>query len=46
MGYRGREGKRVDAVRPVTRVGDKKAEHTVLTIAQAKALIEQPDTPQ
>ena len=46
MGYRGREGKRVGAGRPVTRVGDKKAEHTVLTIAQAKALIEQPDTPQ
>lgn len=46
MGYRGREGKRVDAQRPVTRVGDKKAEHTALTIVQAKALIEQPDTPQ
>src|SRR6266496_5136231 len=46
IGYRGREGKRVDAQRPVTRVGDKKAGHTSLTIAQAKALIEQPDTPQ
>src|SRR5712692_10405877 len=46
MGYRGREGKRVDAKRPVTRLGDKKAEHTALTITQAKALIDQPDTPQ
>lgn len=46
MGYRGREGKRIDAKRPVTRVGDKKAEHTPLSVAQAKALIDQPDTPQ
>ena len=46
MGYRGREGKRVDAKRPITRVGDKKAEHTPLSVAQAKALIDQPDTPQ
>jgi integrase len=46
MGYRGREGKRVDASRPVTRVGDKKAEHTALMVGEAQALIQQPDTPQ
>jgi integrase len=46
MGYRGREGKRIDAARPVTRVGDKKAEPTPLTVAQAQALVKQPDTPQ
>jgi len=46
MGYRGREGKRIDATRPVSRVGEKKAEPTRLSIAQAKALINQPDTPQ
>jgi integrase len=46
MGYRGREGKRIDAARSVTRVSDKKAEPTPLTIEQAQALIKQPDTPQ
>ncbi len=46
MGYRGREGKRIDAKRPITRVGDKKAEHTPLSVAQARELIKQPDTPQ
>lgn len=46
MGYRGREGKRIDAQRPITRVGDKKAEHTPLSVAQAQALAKQPDTPQ
>lgn len=46
MGYRGREGKRIDAKRPITRVGDKKAEHTPLSVAQAQELIKQPDTPQ
>jgi integrase len=46
MGYRGREGKRIDAQCPVTRVGDKKAEPTALSVAQANALIEQSDTPQ
>ncbi|HEY4389548.1 MAG TPA: site-specific integrase [Ktedonobacteraceae bacterium] len=46
MGYRGSEGKRIDALRPVTRIGDKKAKPTMLSISQAKALIEQPDTPQ
>jgi len=46
MGYRGREGKRIDVKRPVTRVGNKKAEHTPLSVEQAKGLINQPDTPQ
>ncbi len=46
MGYRGREGKRLDATRPVTRVGAKKAKWTQLTIAQAHELLDQPDTPQ
>jgi integrase len=46
MGYRGREGKRIDATRPVSRVGEKKAEPTRLSIAQVKALINQPKTPQ
>ncbi len=46
MGYRGREGKRIDARRPIARVGDKKAEHTALSVTQARALITQPDTPQ
>ena len=46
MGYRGREGKRIDAKRPVTRSGDKKAEHTALTVKEAQALIAQPDMPQ
>ena len=46
MGYRGREGKRIDAKRPITRVGDKKAEHTPLSISQAQELINQPETPQ
>ncbi len=45
-GYRGREGKRIDATRPVSRVGEKKAEPTRLSIAQVKALVKQPDTPQ
>ncbi len=46
MGYQGREGRRIDAKRPVTRVGAKKDEQTHFTVAQAKALINQPDTPQ
>ncbi len=46
MGYRGREGKRLDAKRPVTRLGDKKAQPTALNVTQAKALINQPNTPQ
>lgn len=46
MGYRGHEGKRIDDTRPITRLGDKKASPTALTVAQAQALIRQPDTPQ
>lgn len=46
MSYRGREGKRIDAARAVSRVGEKKAEPTTLSVAQARALITQPDTPQ
>lgn len=45
-GYRAREGRRIDAQRPVTRRGEKKAQWTELSIAQAQTLIEQPDTPQ
>ena len=45
-GYRGREGRRVDAQRKVTRVGAKKAQWTQLTVAQAQELLNQPDTPQ
>ncbi len=46
MGYRGQEGRRIDAQRPKTRVGAKKAHPTDLTVAQARALTAQPDTPQ
>jgi len=46
MGYRGQEGRRIDAQRARTRIGAKKAQPTNLSIAQARALIEQPDTPQ
>ncbi len=46
MGYRGQEGTRIDAQRAKTRVGAKKSHPTDLTVAQARALIEQPDTPQ
>ncbi len=45
-GYRGREGRRIDAQRPITRLGEKKAQCTNLTIQQAQTLIDQPDTPQ
>src|SRR5215469_14153238 len=46
MGYRGQEGRRIDAQREKSRVGAKKAQPTNLSVAQARALIEQPDTPQ
>lgn len=46
QGYGGKEAKRVDERRPVTRVGAKKAEHVAITAAQAKQLKTQPDTPQ
>ena len=45
-GYRGREGRRIDEKRAVHRVGAKKANWTSLTVEQAHALINQPDTPQ
>lgn len=45
-GYAGKEGKRVDEKREVTRIGHKKAQHVSLTHDQAKALKTQPDTPQ
>lgn len=41
------EGKRIDQARPTKRRGHKKAEHTGITLDQARALKrEQPDTPQ
>lgn len=46
QGYRGREGRRIDAQRPVTRVGAKKAQWTSLSLEQARELLNQPDTPQ
>lgn len=46
MGYRGCQGKRIDAKHPITRIGDKKAEHTPLSISQAQELLNQPNTPQ
>jgi integrase len=46
IGYRGREGRRIDNAREVVRVGAKKAETTWLTLEQARQLIDQPDTPQ
>lgn len=45
-GYRHNEGKHVDALRPVTRTGAKKAEPVPMTPAAAAALRKQPDTPQ
>ena len=45
-GYAGKESKRIDEKREVSRVGHKKAQHTSITTAQAAALKTQPDTPQ
>ena len=45
-GYRNKEGRNVDQTRPVTRQGQKKALPVELTAAQARALKQQPDTPQ
>lgn len=45
-GYSGKEGRRIDERRDVTRTGTKKAQHVTLTPEQAKALRTQPDTPQ
>lgn len=45
-GYGGKEAKRINEGRDVTRVGSKKAEHISLTDDQVKALKTQPNTPQ
>lgn len=45
-GYSVKEAKRLDASREQTRAGHKKAQHTPITTAQARALKSQPDTPQ
>ena len=45
-GYAGKEAKRIDERREVTRVGHKKAKWVSLTVDQAKALKTNPDTPQ
>ena len=45
-GYGGQEAKRINQQRETTRVGNKKAAHVALTVEQAKALKNQPDTPQ
>ena len=45
-GYHGRGAKEVDQKRPQRRTGYKKAQHTPISDAQAKALKSQPDTSQ
>jgi integrase len=45
-GYSRKEGKRVDQRRPQARVGAKKAANVSLTREQARALLDQPNTPQ
>lgn len=45
-GYSRKDAKRIDDRRETTRRGDKKAQHVSLTPDQAKALKNQPDTPQ
>lgn len=45
-GFGGKEAKRVDERRTKTRLGAKKAEHIHIESEQAKALKNQPDTPQ
>ncbi|MBI3960251.1 MAG: site-specific integrase [Chloroflexi bacterium] len=45
-GYGGKEGKRIDERRDVTRVGGKKENHVTLTVEQVKELKTQPDTAQ
>jgi integrase len=46
QGFGGKEAKRMDERRRVTRVGAKKARHVTIAPAQAKTLKAQPDTPQ
>ena len=45
-GYGGKEAKRVDERRDVTRIGSKKENHIPLTVEQVKELKAQPDTAQ
>lgn len=45
-GYSQKEGKRLNERREITRRGDKKAQHVSITVAQARLLKDQPDTPQ
>lgn len=45
-GYSRKEGKRVDQRRERTRVGEKKSANVSLNRQQARALLQQPDTPQ
>lgn len=45
-GYADKEAKRIDEKRPVTRIGDKKAQHVPISDEQAKQLKTHPDTPQ
>ncbi|MBX3057449.1 MAG: site-specific integrase, partial [Anaerolineae bacterium] len=46
QGYGGKEAKRIDERRPVTRIGHKKGAHVPLTAVQARQLKTYPDTPQ
>lgn len=46
QGYGGKEARRIDERRPVTRIGHKKAAHVSLTAVQARQLKTNPDTPQ
>lgn len=46
QGYGGKEARRIDERRPVTRIGHKKEEHVPLTAVQARQLKTHPDTPQ
>jgi len=45
-GYRHKEGKNVDALRDVSRVGEKKADVVLIEVEQAALLKKQPDTQQ
>ncbi len=46
QGYGGKEAKRIDERRTVTRIGHKKGAHVPLTAVQARQLKTHPDTPQ
>jgi integrase len=45
-GYSNKEGKRIDARRNTSRLGDKKSDNVSISPAQARRLKQQPDTPQ